>query len=124
MYTQTWSKYLPVIKILLKRSAAGEQHLSLNVPDFEKKGARKVAEKFAIQFNKGKTTDMIRSSVIGKDLGFVLLNDPAATELFAKNDYRISMNSKFQLTIQFIPALTLEEEPAEETVLPPHVAVE
>ena len=103
MYTQTWSKYLPVIKILLKRSISGEQHLTLNVPDFEKKGARKAAEKFAFKFNNGKTNDMIRSSEIAKDLAFVLLNDAAANELISKNHYQISMNSKFQLSIQFIP---------------------
>ena len=108
MYTQTWSKYLPVIKILLKRSISAEQHLNLNVPDFEKKGARKAAEKFSFQFNKGKTNDMIRSSEIAKDLAFVLLNDAAANELISKNDYQISMNSKFQLTVQFIPELALE----------------
>ena len=108
MYTQTWSKYLPVIKILLKRSVSGEQHLALNVPDFEKKGARKAAEKFVFKFNKGKTNDMIRSSEIAKDLAFVLLNDAAANELISKNDYQISMNSKFQLSIQFIPELALE----------------
>ena len=108
MYTQTWSKYLPVIKILLKRSISGEQNLSLNVPDFEKKGARKAAEKFILQFTKGKATNMIRSTDIAKDLAFVLLNDAAANELISKNDYQISMNSKFQLSIQFIPELSLE----------------
>jgi hypothetical protein len=108
MYTQTWSKYLPVIKILLKRSISGEQNLSLNVPDFEKKGARKAAEKFTLQFTKGKATNMIRSTDIAKDLAFVLLNDAAANELISKNDYQISMNSKFQLSIQFIPELSLE----------------
>ena len=103
MYTQTWSKYLPVIKILLKRSISGDQHLNLNVPDFEKKGSRKAAEKFAIQSSKGKINDMLRSPDIAKDLAFVLLNDASASEYLAKHDFRISMNAKFQLSIQFIP---------------------
>ena len=112
MYTQTWSKYLPVIKILLKRSLSGDQHLNLNVPDFEKKGARKVAEKFSMRLNKGKLNDSIRSSEIAKDLAFVLLNNADANELISRNDFQISMNSKFQLSIQFIPEV-IESIPSE-----------
>ena len=112
MYTQTWSKYLPVIKILLKRSLSGDQHLNLNVPDFEKKGARKVAEKFTMRLNKGKLNDSIRSLEIAKDLAFVLLNNAEANELISRNDYQISMNSKFQLSIQFIPEV-IESIPSE-----------
>jgi hypothetical protein len=112
MYTQTWSKYLPVIKILLKRSLSGDQHLNLNVPDFEKKGARKVAEKFSMRLNKGKLNDSIRSLEIAKDLAFVLLNNAEANELISRNDYQISMNSKFQLSIQFIPEV-IESIPSE-----------
>lgn len=110
MYTQTWAKYLPVIKILLKRSLSGEQSLNLNVSDFEKKGPKKSSDKFLIQFSKGKAGDMVRSSVMAKDLAFILLNDKTVHELFSKNEYHISMNSKFLLTIQFIPQVVLETE--------------
>jgi hypothetical protein len=103
MYTQTWNKYLPVIKILLKRSISAEQHLNLNVSDFEKKGSRKAAEKFSMQFHGGKANNIIHSSGIAKDLAFALLNDPGTNELLARHNYQISMNSKFQLSIQFIP---------------------
>jgi hypothetical protein len=108
MFTHTWSKYLPVIKILLKRSQAEEQIFNLNVADFQNKGAKKTGEKFSIQFSKGKAGDMIRSSAMAKDLASVLLNDNIVHDLFLKNEYHISMNSKFQLTIQFIPE-TVEE---------------
>ena len=109
MFTHTWSKYLPVIKILLKRSQSGEQIFNLNVADFQNKGAKKTGEKFSIQFSKGKAGDMIRSSAMAKDLAFVLLNDTIVHDLFLKNEYNISMNSKFQLTIQFIPAPVKED---------------
>jgi hypothetical protein len=103
MYTQTWSKYLPVIKILLKRSISAEQHLNLNVSDFEKKGSRKAAEKFTIQFRSGKASGIVHSSDIAKELAAVLLNDAGVNDLLAKNNYQVSMNSKFQLSIQYIP---------------------
>jgi hypothetical protein len=109
MFTHTWGKYLPIIKILLKRSQSAEQTFSLNVSDFQNKGAKKGGEKFAIQFSKGKAGDMIRSSVMAKDLAAVLLADPAIHDLFSKNEYHISMNSKFQLSIQCIPAIVEED---------------
>ena len=43
MYTQIWSKYLPIIKILLKRSANGNQTLELNRIDFERAGTGRKA---------------------------------------------------------------------------------
>ena len=110
MFTHTWSKYLPIIKILLKRSQSEEQFFNLNVSDFQNKGAKKGGEKFSIQFSKGKAGDMIRSSAMAKDLAAVLLNDDTVRDLFLKHEYHISMSSKFQLTIQCMP------KPAEEVV--------
>jgi hypothetical protein len=113
MYIQTWNKYLPIIKILLKRSVTGEQSLSLNIPDFEKAGAgRKTGYKFNIQFSKGRVDNVISASPIAKDLATVLLQDKAVKELFIQNDYHVSMNTKFQLGIKLIPAQETEEEPA------------
>ena len=36
MYTQIWNKYLPIIRILLKRSTGSDQTLNLNATDFER----------------------------------------------------------------------------------------
>jgi hypothetical protein len=42
MFVQTWIKYLPVIKILLKRSVNGDQTLAMNASDFQRAaGGRK-----------------------------------------------------------------------------------
>ena len=110
MYKQAWAKYLPVIKILLKRSVSGDQLLNMNIPDFEKLGARKAGYKFAIEFSKGRVEKLINSSPIAKDLSALLFEDAAVKELFTQNEYHISMNSKFQLAIKYIPQLALETE--------------
>lgn len=110
MYKQAWAKYLPVIKILLKRSVSGDQLLNMNIPDFEKLGARKAGYKFNIEFSKGRVENLINSSPIAKDLSALLFEDAAVKELFTQNEYHISMNSKFQLAIKYIPHLPLEEE--------------
>ncbi len=112
MYKQAWAKYLPVIKILLKRSVAGDQSLNMNIPDFEKLGARKAGYKFNIEFSKGRVENLINSSPIAKDLSALLFEDAAVKELFTQNEYHISMNSKFQLAIKYIPQLPLENEDA------------
>lgn len=102
MYTQTWNKYLPIIKILLKRSVNSPQTLNLNVGDFEKLGStRKSGYKFSILFSNGRVDNVISSSQMAKELSVVLLEDKMVKDLFTQNDYKIDMNAKFQLSIQY-----------------------
>lgn len=99
MYTYTWKKYLAVIRILLKRSATGEQVLSLNRIDFEKGNRiRKPLCSFSIELVKGKLASMSQS-VPAKDLITVLLEDDVASVLVRQNHYMISLNSDFLLRI-------------------------
>jgi hypothetical protein len=102
MYTQIWNKYLPIIRILLKRSSTGEQLLNLNVTDFERAGAaRKSGYKFVINFVNGRVDNIISSSALAKDLAAVLLEDAVVKELFSRNDYDLTMNAKFHLGIKY-----------------------
>lgn len=111
MYTQAWMKYLPVIKILLKRAGTGEQLLDLNKPDFERAGiARKASHKFNIEFSNGRVNNVISSSALAKNLAVVLLEDKVVKETFMQNDYTITMNPKFQLNIKQIPKAPVESE--------------
>ena len=99
MYTQIWNKYLPVIRILLKRSATAEQKLGLNRTDFEKGNrTRKPACSFNIQLVKGRF-GTISQSAPAKDLVAALLEDEVTKSLLRQNNYTISLNSDFQLSI-------------------------
>lgn len=101
MYTQVWTKYLPIIRILMKRSATGEQTLDMNRIDFERAGSgRKAGYKFTIEFRKGRVGNLISSSPLASNLATVLLQDVVLKDLFQKNDYDISLNTKFQLNIK------------------------
>ena len=116
MYTQIWIKYLPIIKILLKKAKVNDQTLNLNVTDFERAGAaRKAGYKFNIEFSKGRVSNIISSSQLAKDLAYVLLEDATVKELFNTYDYTIGMNSKFNLSIKCVskPEVT---EPEADTV--------
>lgn len=117
MYTQIWNKYLPIIRILLKRAAAEDQVFDLNVSDFKKSGAaRKAGYKFLIQFSKGRVDNVISTSELAKDLAFVLLEDKQVKEWFVQNDYHIAMNAKFQLSIKMIAPVQTAEQTEEEAV--------
>lgn len=105
MYTQVWTKYLPIIRILLKRSATAEQTLDMNRIDFERAGSgRKAGYKFTIEFRKGRVSNLISSSPLASNLAAVLLQDAVVKDLFQKVDYDISLNTRFQLHIKNLSA--------------------
>ena len=109
MYSHIWLKYLPIIRILMKKSASTEQNLVLNRIDFEKAGTgRKAGYKFTIEFTNAKVGNVISSSQLATDLAAVVTTDPAAKELIAANNYEISLNTKFQLHIKNTSAKPVE----------------
>jgi len=100
MYTQVWSKYLPIIKILLKKAAAADQELTLNRIDFEKLGiARKAGYKFTILFENGKASNTIGSSQLARDLVTVLTENNDVKYLLRFNTYELTLTPKFLLQI-------------------------
>lgn len=101
MHTQFWSKYLPVIRILLKRTAAGDQVLDLNRMDFEKAGlSRKAGYKFSIELVNGRVANLISGSPLATELAAVLLEDPTTLALITENDFILSLNTRFQLSLK------------------------
>lgn len=102
MYTQIWNKYIPVIRILLKRTAQqGDQLLDLNRMDFERAGsARKSGYKFSIEFVNGKVANVISNLPLAPDLAQSLLDDNVIRDILQNKDYTISLNTKFQLSIK------------------------
>lgn len=111
MFTNMWNKYLPVIKILLKRSKSGEQVLAINQSDFEKAGlARKTGNKFSLVFKNGKVDNVVIASPVASELASGLLQDEIVKALFAEHDYRIAMNTKYQLHIEQLDRVEEAEE--------------
>ena len=101
MYNHIWKKYLPIIKILMKKSAAGDQVLDLNRVDFERAGTgRKAGYKFTIEFTDGKVGNVISGSALAMHLAAVILEDEGAKQIINENNYEISLNTKFQLSIK------------------------
>ena len=111
MYTHIWKKYLPIIRILMKKSITEEQVLHLNRIDFERAGTgRKAGYKFKIEFADGRIANVISGSTLAMHLGQVILEDEAAQEIINHHNFEISLNTKFQLTIKNKPQPEAVEE--------------
>lgn len=103
MYTAIWNKYLPIIRILLKRSLANDQTLDLNRIDFERAGiGRKAGYKFTIEFRNGRVSNIISNLPLAGELATILQADDVIKNLLLSNDYDFSLNTKFQLGIKAV----------------------
>ena len=100
MYTNAWKKYLPLIRLLLKRSAVAEQQVTLNSIDFVKDNRlRKPVCTFNIELNSGRFIKPTQSAP-AKELMEVLLEDEIAKNLLKQNNYVIGLNNNFVLSIR------------------------
>lgn len=106
MYTNVWSKYLPIIRIVMKRSMTTEQIVALNAPDFERAGMkRKSGYKFSFGLKNGKLKNVIIDLPLASSLASVLLEDKAVNELIQTSEFFFSLSPKYELTIRHIPHL-------------------
>jgi hypothetical protein len=111
MHTRVWNKYLPIIKILLKRSASSTQTLDMNRSDFERAaGGRKVRYSFEMLLLKGRVDNSVSQTPLAKQLAAVLLEDTTTRTLVRQNDYQFKMKNNFQLNIQNSTPQALPEE--------------
>lgn len=103
MYNHIWKKYLPIIKILMKKSISEDQILDLNRIDFERAGTgRKAGYKFKIEFTDGKVGNVISGSMLAMHLAQIILEDDGAKEIISENNFEVSLNTKFQLAIKHV----------------------
>jgi hypothetical protein len=118
MFIQLWNKYLPVIKILLKRSANGEQTLSMNKTDFERAaGGKKLKHTFKVFIRDAKLENAPKQSQLVKQLHTALLEDEISKQLLKHQEYQFILNSNFQLLIRNCnPAPAKREETTQEKI--------
>ncbi len=101
MFSQAWNKYLPIIKILLKRTPNGDQTLDMNKTDFERAaGGRKAKFTFNVALHKGRIQNITSPPPVAKELATILQEDEMTRKLVREFDYEFSMNSSFQLLIK------------------------
>ena|ERR1700761_4195299 len=100
-YLQTWKKYLPVIRLHLKRSLNEEQSFKLNITDFESAGDRgKSGYTFNLVIENGKVANSIGGSPVARDLYEILKADEATQPILQGKSIKISVGKSFMLTIK------------------------
>jgi hypothetical protein len=115
MFIQLWNKYLPVIRILLKKSASGEQMLTMNKTDFDRAaGGKKLKHTFKIFIRYGKLENAPKQSQLVKQLVTVLTEDEVTKKLLKQHEYNLVLNSSFQLIIKNCNPPPAKEESAPE----------
>lgn len=102
MYLQAWRKYLPVIVILIKRSAETPQTLSMDANDFIKSsGGKKLKLGFTgLRLQKARISANPAQSEIAKDLAALLQESPAIRNILLTRDVRFAMSNDCTLSIE------------------------
>ncbi len=102
MFSQVWKKYLPVIVILLKRSANGDQTLSMNPSDFQRAaGGRKIKYSFAnLQLINARINNMVKHQPLAREFAEIMQEDENIRKFLQKKHFEFSMNNGFQLSIK------------------------
>lgn len=113
MTTNAWMTYLPVLRIILKRALTAEQQLALNAPDFGRAGfTRKSGYKFLLKIKNGRLDNVIIDMPIASMLASTLLADPAIQGLLSANEFHLSLNTKYELTVKHVPQFQSHDEAA------------
>lgn len=100
-YLVTWKKYLPVIRLHLKRSLSEDQNFKLNITDFESAGDRgKSGYTFSLILDNGKVTTSVSGSPVARDLYELLKTDEVSKAFFADRIVKIAVGKTFVLSIK------------------------
>jgi hypothetical protein len=116
MFIQTWNKYLPVIRILLKRSVNEVQTLDMNQIDFLKAaGGKKAKFTFSMLLINGRFSGIKNPSPLAQDLITVLQQDDAINKFLKANKLELTMNTSSQLIIKNITPAEESSQSTDET---------
>jgi len=96
-----WTKYLPVMRLLLKKSVNGDQQIALGKMELHSVDSRKnVNFSFSIDISKGKVENTIGVAAIGKDLFTILSNDSIVKSFMDDKRISIQMSRASLLTFK------------------------
>ncbi|MDP9047236.1 MAG: hypothetical protein M3N14_03815 [Bacteroidota bacterium] len=100
-YLTTWKRYLPVIRLHLKKSLNEEQQFKLNITDFESAGDRgKSGYTFNLTLENGKVMNNISGSAVARDLFEALKSDDTIKAMLQDRAVKISVGKSFVLSIK------------------------
>ena len=102
MFIQVWTKYVPVIALLIKKSAKGEQSLGMNHTDFERAaGGKRIKYSFSgVQLDNGRLNTTEKLSPFAREFAQLLIENESTRALLKEQRLEFSMTNDFQLLIK------------------------
>ena len=114
MYTQLWKKYLPVIRLLLKKTSDGDQKLQLYKHEFEATGARnKLGYIFSLEMMNGKPVNKSNKTAVSHDLCVLISENEAIASWMREQHIKISVNRACEMSFSVIAKQEVAEPLAE-----------
>lgn len=99
-YISFWRKYLPVIRIQLKKSLQQDAVLHLDKIELEATGKRELSGYgFNLEIKNGKVVNDISGTAVARDLFKVLLKDPIVKDFLQGKKVRLSMGKTLNLKL-------------------------
>src|SRR5258708_17044587 len=96
-----WTKYLPAIRIMLKKAVNEDQQITLSKMELQSVDNRKnVNFSFELAILNGKLENSIGAAPMGKDLFSVLNGDPAVRSFMLEKRITIQMSRASLLTFK------------------------
>jgi hypothetical protein len=96
-----WTKYLPAIRILLKKAVNEEQQITLSKMELQSVDNRKnVNFSFNLAISKGKVENSVGVPAMGKDLFNVLTNDQLVRNFMLDKNIMIQMTRASLITFK------------------------
>ena len=103
VYTQLWKKYLPVIRLLLKKTADTDQKLQIYKHEFASTGAKnKLGYIFNLEIVNGKAVNKSAAIAVSFDLLNVLNENTLTNEWLKGKNVKISVNKACELTMIYL----------------------
>jgi hypothetical protein len=103
-FAGVWSRYMPAIRILIKKAITAEQLITINQSDIERAaGIKKSGYRFSIRFIKDRPELLHSNNDIAQAFIAALTEDEIIKEYLRDNNYTFSFNSKYQLQIKTDP---------------------
>ena len=102
-YLARWNKYLPVIRLHLKKAIAEDQRIVLDEVDFKTVGNRTASGyTFNLEVANGKVTNDISGTVVAVTLFEVLKDDAVCRSILNTRRTKISLGKNYTLQIRVL----------------------
>ena len=120
LFVAAWKKYLPFIRLLMKKSITGEQTLSTNRIDFERGGMpKRPGHAFMVSFISRRPGNIAANDEFTRAFIAAVQDDAVIGGYVEAGNYCFVFNNKYELVIKNITAAGASKIPVPGAASPP-----